>query len=205
MKRLLMNLSFYAAALMTVACAFSGTAMAQSTQPAQPVKGTNDPFGAVPDTVYAEINRIDKSNWSVTITVFNDAPLAGLQIPIRYKGGNVQMVADSAVFAGSRVSDWDMSQFRCDTAIQAFRILLVANMGPTQKKLIPGSGRITTVFISSLEDEPVENLTIDTTTINDLNLLFVADMNQTKNGKPMTVDPARREIRPAWVVRKRDH
>jgi|CXWL01.1.fsa_nt_gi hypothetical protein len=205
MKRLLMNLSFYAAALMTLACAFSGTTMAQSAQPAQPVKGTNDPFGAVPDTVYAEINRIDKSNWSVTITVFNDAPLAGLQIPLRYKGGNIQLVADSAVFSGSRVSDWDMNGFRCDTAIQALRLMMIANIGPTQKKLIPGSGRVATIFISSLEDEPVENLIIDTTTISDLNLLFVADINQTKNGKPVTVDPAKREIRPAWVVRKRDH
>lgn len=205
MKRLLMNLTLYTAALLTVGCIFSGIATAQSAQPAPPVKGTSDPFGNVPDTVYAEINRIDKSNWSVTITVFNDAPLAGLQIPLRYKGGNIQLVADSAVFSGSRVSDWDMNGFRCDTAIQALRLMMIANIGPTQKKLIPGSGRVATVFISSLEDEPVENLTIDTTTISDLNLLFVADINQTKNGKPVTVDPAKREIRPAWVVRKRDH
>lgn len=186
----------------TATSTFAQTVKTSPAKPAVPRVAAVDPFGKVPDTVYAEINRIDKSNWSVTISVTNDAPLAGLQIPLRYKGGNIQLVADSAIFSGSRVADWDMTGFRCDTAIQSLRLLMIANMSATQKKLTPGSGRVTTVFISSLEDEPVDNLIVDTTTIGDLNLMFVADLNQMKDGKPQTVDPTKREILPAFVVRK---
>lgn len=183
-----------------------GAALAKAA-PAKPAPrtGAADSFGNGIDTVYAEVGRIDKANWSVTLSVMNDEPLAGLQIPLHYKGGNVQLVADSAIYSGGRVSDWDMTGFRCDTAIQVLRLMMIANMGPTQKKLTPGSGRVVTIFISSISDEPVESMTIDTTTVGDLNLMFVADMNQTKNGKPMTVDPTHREIYPAWVVRHNEH
>ena len=122
-----------------------------------------DNFGTT-DTLYAELARINESNWSITLSFSNDEWIEALSLPFFIEAGETKIVADSAVYTGGRVESFDYKGFRADSAIQCFTLGLMANMGPLQNGLAPGSGRLATVFISSIEDEPIKSLTIDSTT-----------------------------------------
>ena len=163
-----------------------------------------DPYGA-PDTLWAELARIDDQNWSITLTYFNDEDIVGLQIPLKLASGDQRLVADSAVFAGGRLVEakWTELRFRPDTAIQCVTLGLMANIGPSDYSLPAGKGRIATVFVSSLEDEKVENLTIDTTTAQPgLYLMAMTDLVLGKGADTTRLSIQERQIIPQWVVRK---
>lgn len=162
-----------------------------------------DTFGAA-DTVYAEINRIDDLNFSVTISVTNDENLVGLAVPLKLSAGQNKIVADSAVFTGGRVEDWAYRGFRPDTAIQCVTVGMIANLVATDHTLAPGKGRVVTIFISSLEQKKIEELRIDTTTTHpDNSLLAVLDLNQ-PNLDSVEIDPFDREFVPIWVISKNE-
>ncbi|RME28095.1 MAG: hypothetical protein D6800_04295 [Candidatus Zixiibacteriota bacterium] len=168
---------------------------------AMPAMAQTDAFGKV-DTLYADVARIDDGHWTVTISYTNDEAVVGLSVPIKLNAGKNLIVADSAVYKGGRVADFAYPGFRCDTAIQCVTLGMIANLGPTNHRLVPGNGRLVTVYVSSLEDKPITKLTVDTTTTYPNNtLLVIADSLQGEPPDTMRVKNDKREIIPAWVVR----
>jgi len=162
-----------------------------------------DSFGVL-DTVYADVAKINEYNWTVTISYANDEKVVGLSVPIRFDAGEIAVVADSAVYTGGRAENFTYKGFRPDTSIQAVTMGMIANLGPTDNTLKPGRGRLVTVFVSSLNKIPIEELNVDTTTTHPSNsLMMIADRFQ--GGEyPDTLSLYNRrilEIRPAWVVR----
>jgi hypothetical protein len=163
-----------------------------------------DPYG-VPDTLYAEITRIDDNNMSITLSYFNDEDIVGLQIPFKMAAGDNQIVADSAVFTGGRLAEakWTELRFRPDTAIQCVTLGLMANIGPSNYTLPPGRGRIATVFVSSLEQEPIDDLSIDTTTTSPgLYLMAITNLVIGKGADTTRLSIQERQIIPQWVVKQ---
>jgi hypothetical protein len=167
------------------------------------IQAQEDRYGAR-DTVYADLTKIDDTNWSITISYFNDENVVGLTVPFKMDAGTNKIVADSAVYTGGRLAEaeWTYLGFRPDTAIQCVTLGMIATLSPAPRKLTPGSGRIATVFVSSLEDKPIESLTIDTTLTRPGNrLMAVLDMVQGELPDTTRVDRTRRNFTPAWVVR----
>ncbi len=158
-----------------------------------------------PDTVLAEVAKIDNSTWSVTVSCTNSEDIVGLTVPFKMSAGMNKIVADSAVYTGGRVMHFNYRGFRADTAIQCVTLGMVANLGPSDNKLTPGTGRLVTVFVSSLEDKPIENLTVDTTTTEPTNSLLLFAHKSYADGMvdaTTTEKAAKRSLVPAWVVRK---
>jgi hypothetical protein len=158
------------------------------------------------DTVYADVDKVSDGVWRITISVANDQDVEGLSVPLRFSAGdNNKVVADSAVYTGGRVESFDLKAFRPDTAIQCVTLGMVANLGPTMKKLSPGEGRLVSVFISSLENKPIEKLVVDTTTTHPNNyLMMVASRTNWGEHKLDTIPIEKRkelEIYPAFVSR----
>ncbi len=166
------------------------------------VKAPPDRFGA-PDTVFAEVARIDDHTFSITISYFNDENVVGIAVPIKMSAGLRKIVADSALYTGGRVQEWSYRGFRPDTAIQCVTLGMIANMGPTERRLTPGYGRLVTVFVSSLDEEPIEEFSIDTTTTSPGNyLMSIVDMYQGTPPDTTRIDFEERQMIPAWVVRE---
>jgi hypothetical protein len=167
------------------------------------VTAQQDNFGVL-DTVYADVARVDDHHWTVTISYSNDEKVVGLSIPLILDAGEVPIVADSAVYTGSRVEHFTFRGFRPDSLIQCVTLGLIANLGPTNFTLMPGKGRIVTVFVSSENNKPIQNLDVDTTTTHPQNtLMVVADRFQGGDYPDEIPAENRRilQIRPAWVVR----
>jgi hypothetical protein len=165
----------------------------------------SDPFGKV-DTVYAEVSKVSETVWTITVSITNDENVVGLSVPLKMTAGLNRIVADSAVYTGGRVekAHFDYPGFRADTAIQCVTLGMIANMGPSNKTLAPGSGRLVTVYVSSLEDKPIEKLEVDTTTTYPSNsLIVIADSLQgTIPDTTRIIDMNRRMISPAFVIRR---
>lgn len=163
-----------------------------------------DGFGIM-DTVYADLAKIDDQNWSITISVTNDEEIEGLSIPLKMTAGMVRIVADSAIYTGGRVEMFSYTGFRCDTAIQCVTLGMMANLGPTRKYLPRGSGRLVTIFVSSLNDQPIEKFSVDTTTTQPNNfLMIIANPYQYEEDHVDTIPLSERErkkILPAFVAR----
>ena len=158
-----------------------------------------DNFGSL-DTVYAELNRIDPTHWSITVHYTNDQNVVGLSIPLKIAAGDNRIVGDSAVYVGGRVENFAVRTFRPDTAIQCVTMGMIANMGPAKKTLLPGKGRLFTIFISSLDNKPIENLVVDTTTTSPNNsLLVIADNVQGAENQD-TIRSLYRSLVRQWVV-----
>lgn len=165
-----------------------------------------DLFGQ-PDTVFAELARVDDQTWTVTISYSNDEWIEALSLPFHISAGDTRIVGDSAIFTGGRVDNFDLKGFRADTAIQCVTMGLMANMGPSQQGLPPGSGRLVTVFISSIDDEPVPELKIDTTTTHPHNSLLMMAQNIQPGDVPDTIPHDRFDdlrIVPTLVVKTTD-
>lgn len=161
-----------------------------------------DPFGKV-DTIYAELAKVDSSLWTITIAYTNDEPVVGLSVPLKYNAGSNRLIADSAIYAGGRVEQFVYRGFRVDTAIQCLTLGMIANLGPTHNKLAPGTGRLVTVYLSSVDDKPITKLSVDTTTTHPNNSLLV--MTDSVIGTPpdtVKVEFNKRAILPAFVVRQ---
>ena len=120
--------------------------------------------------------------------------------------GTNRIVADSAIYTGGRVESFSLKVFRPDTAIQCVTLGMVANLGPTKNSLPAGSGRLVTIFVSSLDDKPIESLIIDTTTTNPSNSLMM--VAATANWGDVRLDTIKVEKRqelniiPVWIVRQ---
>ncbi len=163
----------------------------------------DDSFG-VPDTVYADVAKIDSNTWTVTISYVNDENVVGLAVPFKMDAGTNQIVADSAIYTGGRVAEakWTYLGFRPDTSIQCVTLGMMANIGATNYKLTSGSGRLVTVFISSLEEEPIEKLVIDSTRTRPGNrLMAVLDFLQGELPDTTRIKLTERNLTPEWVVR----
>lgn len=162
-----------------------------------------DEFGK-PDTLYADLARIDKTNWKIEISMTNDQFVEALSVPFKLSAGEIRIVGDSAIYTGGRIEDFDFKGFRADTAVQCVTMGMMANLGPSKHTLPPGSGRLVTVFVSSVEGKPIEKLSVDTTTTHPNNSLLVM-ARRVQPGDPPDTIPLERfselQIVPVFVVR----
>jgi hypothetical protein len=158
---------------------------------------------AKPDTLLAEVGKIDPLHWTITVSYTNDEQVVALSVPLRMTAGLNRIVADSAVFIGGRVQHFAYNAFRADTAVQCVLLGMIANFGGATKKLEKGSGRLATIFISSLDKKPIEKLVVDTTTVHPNNsLMAIADSVQGTPPDTVTVkDRKDLEIIPVFVTK----
>ncbi len=164
--------------------------------------GPIDKFG-IADTVYCDLAKVSPTCWTITVSCTNDESIAAIAVPLKMTAGLNRIVADSAVFAGGRCEKFAVQRLRADTAIQCALIGLIANIGPSKTKLAPGSGRLATIYVSSLEDKPIEKLAVDTTTMNPNNsLMAVAESVQGEPPDTVRVDRKDVEIIPVFIVRE---
>jgi len=169
------------------------------TTPAKPEVRLVDSLGVV-DTMFAEIGKVNENTWSVAFSYFCDEEVVGFSVPFTYKSKLNRLVADSAKFS-DKVSGWDYKSFRVDTAIQTVTIGLIANITSAPKALLPGRQPLFTVYVSSLEGKPIEQLGIDTTTTHPGNILMaVADMIQGTPPDTVRLSPLATKIYPVWMV-----
>jgi hypothetical protein len=173
------------------------------------------------DTLYADIAKLNDANWTVTLSLVNDEPLIGLSLPFRITAGLNRVVVDSVFYGGVSVKNdkehniiftgatsrgidkFAYKNIRVDTAIQCATIGLIANLGPTENQLQAGSGPIATLFISSLEDKPIEKLSIDTTTTHPNNsLMVIADQLQGTPPDTVRIEMSKATIIPVFIVRE---
>ena len=164
-----------------------------------------DGFGSQ-DTLFVETAKIDAQNWSINVSYVNDQSIVGMSVPLKLAAGMVRIVADSCVYTGGRVEHFGVRAFRPDTAIQCVTLGMIASLSADGRKLVPGKGRLATVFVSSIEDEPIEFLSVDTTTTHPNNSLeVIADSVQ---GEPpdssKIYDMAERKIVPVVFVVKNE-
>lgn len=168
-----------------------------------PTTGTAqvDAIGA-PDTIWADVAKINDDNWTITVSYFNDETVLGLSVPFRMTSGLNRIVADSAIFTGGRVEHFGMKSFRADTAIQCV-LLGMVGPGASKRVLTPGKGRLATIYVSSLDKKPIEKLDVDTTTVHPQNsLLSVADSLQGNPPDTVRVQQKDMQIVPVFIVRK---
>jgi hypothetical protein len=164
--------------------------------------GPIDKFGKA-DTVYCDLAKLNPTCWTITVSCTNDESIAALAVPLKLTAGLNRIVADSAVFTGGRCEKFAIQRFRADTAIQCALIGLIANFGPSKNQLAPGTGRLATIYVSSLEDKPIEKLAVDTTTMNPNNsLMAVAEPLQGVPPDTVRVDRKDVEIVPVFVIRE---
>jgi len=165
-----------------------------------------DHFGTV-DTIYADVAKLDDHNWTITVSYTNDESVVGLSVPLKMTAGLNRVIADSAVYTGGRVEKFSYKGFRADTAIQCVLLGMIANLGPTQIVLPSGSGRLVTVFVSSVENKPINKLVVDTATLHPNNsLLVIADRSQLDpEADTVPVHMSKKlEIIPAFVARQEE-
>lgn len=162
-----------------------------------------DEFGQV-DTLVVETAKIDDLHWSINISVINDESLIAMSVPLKISSGLNQIVADSCIYTGGRVEHFNIRAFRADTAIQCVTLGMMASLAGGDVSLAPGRGRIATIFVSSLIDEPITDLTVDTTTTQPNNTLeMIADSVQNGQKMELTVETMKkRKIVPVFVARK---
>ena len=86
-----------------------------------------------------------------------------------------------------------------DTSIQCVTLGMIASLSPTPRKLTAGSGRVATVFVSSLEQKPIENLSIDTTLTRPGNRLM--SVLQTSDDDVGEVGPTARSLKGGEALR----
>ncbi|KAA3634854.1 MAG: hypothetical protein DWP97_06060 [Calditrichaeota bacterium] len=161
-----------------------------------------DNFG-IRDTLYAELAKLDANNWTITVSYTNDQSVVAFSVPLKMTAGMNRVVADSAVFTGGRAETYAYKGFRPDTAIQCVTLGLIGTLSAKHVYTPPGSGRIATIFVSSLDGSPIENLKIDTTTTSPNNsLMVIADRVQGENMQD-TIPLTERDvvnIYPAFVI-----
>ena len=167
------------------------------------VPAQQDAFGAV-DTVWVELTKIDSYNWSINLSYFNDQPVVGMSVPLKMTAGLNRIVADSCIYKGGRAEHFAVRAFRADTAIQCVTLGMIGSLSARKNRMEAGKGRLATIFVSSIEDKPVDRLVVDTTTTHPHNSLeVIADSVQ--GVPPDTIkitDLEQRKIIPAFVIIK---
>jgi len=123
----------------------------------------DDKYGKV-DTIFAEPYMIDAKSWAINVSLFNDEEILALSIPLTFSDSKNRLVADSTIFTGGVAEAFRVKHTRVDTATQCVTIGLINDVGVSVPPIPPGKGRVATIFISSLDNEPIKSLVIDTIT-----------------------------------------
>ena len=136
----------------------------------------NDPLGKT-DTVTLKVTPVGTSQWMVSMVVWNDEPLAAVDIPIRYTAGMAKLVVDSVSFKGTRMEAFAQKYGPVDTANQMMHVGGLAYMGPDKPPLAPGDGEMARVYISMKDEKKPAPFAIDTTTMAPNSSLMLVDAN----------------------------
>jgi hypothetical protein len=137
------------------------------------------------------------------VSYTNDEPIIGLTVPLKMSAGLNRIVADSAVYTGGRVEHFSFKGFRPDTAVQCVLLGMVANLGPTDKRLEPGRGRLATIFVSSIQGSRVDSLYVDTATVSPSRQTLLTVRHDVMGEPPdtMRLTSAETRIVPVFVAR----
>jgi len=159
-----------------------------------------DNFGQT-DTIYIETAPIDDHTWVIHVLFTNDEYIDALTVPLKMSAGETRIIGDSAVYTGGRVEHFDLKGFRADTAIQCVTMGLMGSMSQEEKALSPGKGRLVTVFVSSVDDVPFDELTVDTTITHPSNSLMAVAQRTQPGEEQITVEEFENcRIIPALVI-----
>ena len=169
-----------------------------------PLLAVADTAAGGADTVFADVARVNDHSFTITISCVNSKNIVGIAVPLKMSAGNVRVVADSADYAGGRVEKWSYLGFRPDSSIQCVTLGMVASVGPTEKFIEPGNGRLTTVYVSSLDGAKIDDLVVDTATTDPGNRLQFISQRDPKLAEEERSAAAfnSRIYTPTWVVRK---
>lgn len=107
-----------------------------------------------PNTCYTE-NVVAPRGTPFPVGVFvnNSDTLVGMQVPIRYRSGQVDLVCDSVSFVGSRCRGFSVRFFKIDPEEKmVFFAMLNTGMTPdTPASLSPGEGKVATIWFRAPE------------------------------------------------------
>ncbi len=127
------------------------------------------------DTVWFEFKQ-DGKKVVAEVMLFNDQPIAGGQIPLKYGNGKSPIEVDSVVFDSKRAGKFDVANGTegIDKATQTIRIGFLADISGRKPPLEPGKGRLLSIYLSLKTDKPFE-VVLDTTSLTGGYSLMMAD------------------------------
>ena len=132
---------------------------------------------AKPDTLWFEFKQTGNKVMA-DLFVFNDEPIAGGQIPLRFGNGKSPIDVDSVVFDKKRAARFDVTNASPDT-MQSLRIGFIADISGRKPPLEAGKGRLLTIYFNLKTDKSYE-VVLDTTTLaGGFSLLFADQAAQT--------------------------
>lgn len=145
----------------------------------QPQLGQNQPQLKInhgkTDTLWIEFKQ-DGKQVVADVMLFNDQPIAGGQIPIKYGNGKSPIQVDSVVFDSKRAGKFDVANGTegIDKATQTVRIGFLADISGRKPPLEPGKGRLLSIYLSLKSEKPYE-VVLDTATLAGGYSLMMAD------------------------------
>jgi len=122
---------------------------------------------AKPDTIWFEFKQTG-NKLMADLLLFNDQPIAGGQIPLKFGNGKSPLAVDSVVFDKKRAGKFDMTNDGAkdpvNRANQTLRIGFLADISGRKPPLEVGKGKLLTIYFSLKTDKAYE-VEVDTTTL----------------------------------------
>ncbi len=160
-----MSLKRIVACITVCLCLTAGLAVAQT-----------DPLGKV-DTVSLYVETIANGKWMVSVHLWNDEPLAAIDIPLKYTAGVAKIVVDSVAFKGTRIDGFEQRGAQIDTMKQVLHFGGFAYIASQKPPLAAGKGEVARIFFSARGDKKPGPFAVDTTAYSASSTLMLADVN----------------------------
>ncbi len=128
-----------------------------------------------PDSVWFEFKQTG-NQVVADLFLFNDQPLAGGQIPLRFGNGKAPLTVDSVQFDPKRAGKFDFKNGGIDSVNQTMRIGFISDLSGRKPPLEPGRGKLLTIFFSLKSDKPYE-MVLDTLTLPGGYAFLLADVS----------------------------
>ncbi len=129
------------------------------------------------DTLWFEFKQTG-TKVMADLFIFNDEPIAGGQIPLKFGNGKSPLDVDSVVFDKNRAARFDVTNASPDT-MQSLRIGFIADISGRKPPLEAGKGRLLTIYFNLKTDKPYEVVLDTTTLVGGFTLLFADQAAQT--------------------------
>jgi hypothetical protein len=103
------------------------------------------------DSCYiGNVNSNGGHSFSIEINISNTDTLAGFQIPFSFSYGNIGITCDSVSYLGSRCQHFDCLYAKIDSTAKTVFLMGISgvNVDLDTPPLLPGSGKIATIYFS---------------------------------------------------------
>jgi hypothetical protein len=154
-----------------VACITVGLSLTAGLALAQ-----SDPLGKV-DTVSLYVETIADGKWMVSVHLWNDEPLAAIDIPLKYTAGVARIVIDSVAFKGTRLDGFEQRGAQIDTVKQVMHFGGFAYIASQKPPLPAGKGEVARIYFSARGEKKPGPFAVDTTAYSVSSTLMLADVN----------------------------